>query len=257
MGRFVSNLKLLHKLAIPGVTIVIAALATVALAKSWMDVFETNVTTIVDQHATRLERALTIVGNLNEATLTQRDLRLARKVEDAEKLAVEYRGKLMAVARQVDAIIPLMIDPEQRKLAEEAKAAFVQFLGVGGEQRAQIIEALKTNTQPPSNGRGRVWRHMVDELLGKLVALSREDMRRAKEQGMAEGRQAADRRDRVCAAGRARDAGMDRARAGRSSARRHHGADEPARGGRSHRRGRRRRAARRGRRARPRARGVQ
>src|SRR6266404_2230942 len=105
MGRLVSNLKLLHKLALPGAM-------------------------IVDQHATRLERALTIVGNLNEATLTQRDLRLARKVEDAEKLAVEYRGKLMAVAQQLDAVVPLMIDSEQRKLVEEAKAAFVQFLGV-------------------------------------------------------------------------------------------------------------------------------
>jgi len=191
MGRFVSNLKLLHKLAIPGIMIVIAALATVSLAKSWMDLSEAHISSIVDQHAARLERVLTVVGNLTEATLTQRDLRLAHKVEDAEKLAAEYRSKLMVVSQQVDAIIPLMIDPEQRKLAEEAKEAFVQFLGVGGEQSAQIIQALKTNTQPPSNGRGRVWRFKVDELLGKIVALSREDISRAKQESVAEGRRAA------------------------------------------------------------------
>jgi methyl-accepting chemotaxis protein len=191
MGRFVSNLKLLHKLAIPGVMIVIAALATVSLAKSWMDLSEAHISAIVDQHAARLERVLTIVGNLTEATLTQRDLRLAHKVEDAERLAAEYRSKLMVVERQVEAIIPLMVDPEQRKLAEDAKAAFARFFGVGGEQSVQIIEALKTNTPPPSNGRGRVWRQQVDEILGKIVTRSREDMVRAKEEGISDGRRAA------------------------------------------------------------------
>ena len=190
MGRFVSNLKLLNKLAIPGVTIVIAALATVVLAQSWLGVVERNVSMIVDQHATRLDRVLTIVGHMHEATLTQRDLRMSRRAEDAEKLAAEYRGKLADTARQIDAIVPLMIDTEQRKLALEAKEAFAQFISTSGEQSAAIIHSLKTNTALPNNGVGRVWRYKVDELLGKIVTLSREDIRRAKEQGIAEGRQA-------------------------------------------------------------------
>ena len=190
MGRFVSNLKLLNKLAIPGVTIVIAALATVVLAQSWLGVVERNVSMIVDQHATRLDRVLTIVGHMHEATLTQRDLRMSRKVEDAEKLAAEYRGKLADTARQIDAIVPLMIDAEQRKLALEAKEAFAQFISTSGEQSAAIVHSLKTNTALPNNGVGRVWRYKVDELLGKIVALSREDIRRAREQGIAEGRRA-------------------------------------------------------------------
>ncbi len=127
---------------------------------------------------------------MHEATLTQRDLRMARKVEDAEKLAAEYRGKLADTARQIDAIVPLMIDAEQRKLALEAKEAFAQFISTSGEQSAAIIHSLKTSTALPNNGVGRVWRYKVDELLGKIVALSREDIRRAKEQGIAEGRQA-------------------------------------------------------------------
>ena len=190
MGRFVSNLKLLNKLAIPGVTIVIAALATVVLAQSWLGVVERNVSMIVDQHATRLDRVLTIVGHMHEATLTQRDLRMARKAEDAEKLAAEYRGKLADTAQQIDAIVPLMIDAEQRKLALEAKEAFAQFISTSGAQSAAIIHSLKTSTALPNNGVGRVWRYKVDELLGKIVTLSREDIRRAKQQGIAEGRQA-------------------------------------------------------------------
>ena len=191
MGRFISNLKLLHKLAIPAVLILAASIVTLVLAMHWVSVFEDNVSAIVDRHALRLERVLSVVSHLHEATITQRDLRLATKVDAAEKLATEYRAKLQKVAAELDAVVPLVVDPDQRRIAEDAKAAFSQFLGVGGEQSAQILEGLRTGTPPPSNGKGRVWRHKVDELLGQIVTLSRDNMGQAKESGIAEGRRAA------------------------------------------------------------------
>ncbi len=191
MNRFVCNLKLLHKLALPGLLILAAAIATLVMAFHWMSVFEGNVSAIVDQHAARLEHALTIVAELNEATLTQRDLRLATKVDAAEKLAADYRQKLQNVVVKLDALMPLMSEPDDRRLLEDAKGAMTQFLGVGGEQSAQIIEALKTGTQPPSNGRGRVWRQKVDETLRDIERRARERMQVAKATGIAEGRSAA------------------------------------------------------------------
>jgi len=191
MGRFVRNLKLLHKLAIPGILFLAAAVATLVMASHWLTVFESNVSVIVDQHAARLERALSIVGELHQATITQRDVRLATKVDAAEKLAAEYRHKLENVSAKIDALAPLMVDAEDRRLVQDAKAAMSSFLGVGGEQSAQIIEALKTGTPPPSNGKGRVWRLKVDEVLGQIEARAQERMRAAKQAGIAEGRGAA------------------------------------------------------------------
>jgi methyl-accepting chemotaxis protein len=191
MNRFIGNLKLLHKLAIPAILIVAAAFATLVMAFHWLAVFEDNVSAIVDRHAARLESALILVGDLNAATLTQRDLRLASKVDVAEKLAAEYRQKLEDVAAKVDALAPLMVDPEDRRLVEEAKAALAGFLGVGGEQSTQIIEALKTGTPPPNNGKGRVWRQKVDEVLARMATRARERMQQAKASGIDEGRRAA------------------------------------------------------------------
>src|SRR5262249_46553216 len=148
--------------ALPGILILTAGVATLSLAFHWMTVFEGNVSTIVDQHAARLEHALTIVADLHEATLTQRDLRLATKVDVAEKLAAEYRRKQEKIVAKLDALAPVMIEPEDRRLFDDAKAALTQFLAVGVEQSAGIIEALKTGTSQPSSGRGRVWRHKVD-----------------------------------------------------------------------------------------------
>ncbi|MEA3024502.1 MAG: hypothetical protein QOK01_3354, partial [Alphaproteobacteria bacterium] len=95
------------------------------------------------------------------------------------------------VVGELDAVVPLVVDPDQRRIAEDARAAFSEFLGVGGEQSAQILEGLRTGTPPPSNGKGRVWRQKVDELLGQIVAMSRANMAQAKETGIAEGRRAA------------------------------------------------------------------
>src|ERR1700716_3531790 len=97
MGRFVSNLKLLHKLAIPAVLILAASVVTFVLAMHWVWVFEDNVSAIVDRHAVRPPRGPTVVSPLHEATITQRDLRLATKVDAAEKLAIDYRQKLQKV----------------------------------------------------------------------------------------------------------------------------------------------------------------
>jgi methyl-accepting chemotaxis protein len=191
MSRLICNLKLLHKLALPAVLILAAAVATLAMAFHLMTVFEGNVSAIVDQHAARLDHALTIVADLNEATLTQRDLRLATKVDAAEKLAAEYRQKLHKIVGKLDALVPLMTDADDRRLLDDAKGAMTQFLGVGGEQSAQIIEALKAGTQPPSNGRGRVWRHKVNELLHEIEKRARERMQVAKASGIEEGRRAA------------------------------------------------------------------
>src|SRR5262245_40626767 len=191
MRRFICNLRLLHKLALPAILILAAGSATLGLAFHWMTVFEANVSAIVDQHAARLEHALTVVADLHEATLTQRDLRLATKVDAAERLAAEYRQKQERIAAKLDALAPFMIEPEDRRLLDDAKGAMTQFLGVGAEQSAQIIQALKTGTQQPSNGRGRVWRQKVDELLRQIELRARERMQAAKASGIAEGRHAA------------------------------------------------------------------
>ena len=191
MSRLVCNLKLLHKLAIPGVLILAAGLATLVMALHWLAVSEDNVAVIVDRHAVRLERVLVLDAQLIEATLTQRDLRLATKVDAAEKLAAEYREKLGKVAAKLDELSPLMTDAEDSRILAEAKQAFAQFLDVGAEQSAQIIEGLKTGTPPPGNGKGRVWRQKVDDQLVRIQKLARERMQQARESGIAEGRRAA------------------------------------------------------------------
>ena len=191
MGRFMSNLKLLHKLAIPGIFIVIAAVATVVMVKGWLDLFEANVGAIVDQDALRLERVLTMANDLQDAALVQRDLRAAKTYDDMKKQNDDYQLKLQAVGKELDALVPLMSDAAQHQAIEEGRANFAQFLAVGAEQTAGILDAMKNNTAPPSAGKGRIWREKVDQSLALIVKLSRDGMQDAKVRSIAAGRRAA------------------------------------------------------------------
>src|ERR1700722_9395870 len=116
MDRIFGNLKLVHKLAVPAIFIIIAGLATTISAKGWLDSVEAKVAAVVDQDAARLDLALTAVGQLNAATVFQRDLLLTTKLEEAENNAKVYRQKLEEVQKTLDALVPLMADAEQRRI---------------------------------------------------------------------------------------------------------------------------------------------
>src|SRR5258708_7344544 len=191
MRRSVSNLNLLQKLVIPGVVIVLAAGATMICAKYGLDLFEDKISVIVDKDAARLQAALSTVNDLNEATVTQRDIRLATKLEDGERVEALYRKKIGHVTEEFDGFIAMIVDPEQLRIAREARAAFTQFLEVSQVQSNGILEHLRSGAPVPAGGKGRELRGKVDELLAQTVALSREDMKRAKAEGIAAGRRSA------------------------------------------------------------------
>jgi methyl-accepting chemotaxis protein len=186
-----SNLKLLHKLLLPALVILIAATVTMISAKRWLDLSEANVSTVVDQDAARLELALTVVARLNAATVLQRDIRFATALDETERLAATYRKNLLDVQKVFGALVPLMVDPEQRRIVVEADATYGEFMRSSGETVAEKLASFTSNTAVPSAGKGRILRASVDELLDKIVAFSKEDMRQAKDNTIRIGREAA------------------------------------------------------------------
>jgi methyl-accepting chemotaxis protein len=191
MGQFVSNLRLLHKLAIPGIFIVIAIIATAVSVKSWLDLFEANVSLIVDKDAVRLEHAFILSNDLKDAALVQRDMRLAKTYEDAKKLSDDYQAKLAVVSKELDDLAPLMSDPAQVQDVVDAQANFRDFTNYGASQTAGILEAIKNHTEEPKAGNGRLLRQKVDDSLVKIVAISRSGMGDAKTTSIAAGRRSA------------------------------------------------------------------
>jgi len=70
MTRFLSNLRLVHKLAIPALLLLASGLVTLMTAAHWHDSFERQTMDIVDRDAVRFELANKVVTDLLAGTLT-------------------------------------------------------------------------------------------------------------------------------------------------------------------------------------------
>jgi methyl-accepting chemotaxis protein len=190
MNRLISNLKLLRKLAIPAIFIVIAGLATMISAERWLGQIERN-SALVDQDAHRLELALTAAGDLNAATVMQRDVRLAATLAETEEKAEECRRQLAGVQKTLDALGALTVDSGQHRLVEDSGTAFLDYQKVTLASIAAKLDSLKTNSAAPTGGGARAIRAKLDELMGKVVESSRADMGRARQDTIATGRHSA------------------------------------------------------------------
>jgi methyl-accepting chemotaxis protein len=193
MLKLISNLRLLYKLALPAVVLVLAALVTVVSAQRWLDAVESKITTVTDQDAARLELALGAVSDLNLSTVASRDLRSAKDLAESERQAAISRETMARVNQAVGSLLPLMIEPEQRETVEQSIAAVKDYQAITEETIVAKVEGLRSGgaVAVPAGGRGRLVRAKVDELLGKVVAFSKMDMRRAKDEAITAGREAA------------------------------------------------------------------
>ena len=193
MRRYISDLKLLYKLIFPAVMLIIAAAVTLVSAGHWLDAVEGKIATVTDADAVRLELALSAVSDLNLSTVASRDLRAAKDLEETERQVALSREALGRVDKSMAALLPLLTQPAQRQVGEQAIAAVKDYASITEETNAAKLQGMRSATAPvvPPGGRGRVVRTKVDELLGQIVEFSKADMRRAKGDAIAVGREAA------------------------------------------------------------------
>lgn len=191
MNRFIANLKVLHKLALPACVCLIAAVVTGVTAKAWFDAVEAQTAAVVDRDAARLELALGAVNDLDLIAVASRDIRMATTPDEVEKQAA-LSGQLQDdVARRFAAMMALMTSADNQRLVEDAGAAFRDFTEITTGTIKAKLDNLRTGAEVPASGKGRVVREKVDDTLGKLVAASKQSMGDAKEQATAVSRKSA------------------------------------------------------------------
>ncbi len=193
MRRYISDLKLLYKLIFPAIMLIVAAAVTLVSAGHWLDAVEGKIATVTDADAVRLELALSAVSDLNLSTVASRDLRAAKDLEETERQVALSREALGRVDKSVAGLLPLLTQPAQRQIGEQAIAAVKDYASITEETNAAKLQGMRSATAPvvPPGGRGRVVRTKVDELLGQIVEFSKADMRRARGDAIAVGREAA------------------------------------------------------------------
>ncbi|MBJ6126529.1 MCP four helix bundle domain-containing protein, partial [Microvirga splendida] len=165
--RFLNNLKLIVKLAIPAVIIMAITIGLVAIAKNGLDSLSADTRELAEVEAVRLATILKINSEVNEASIQEKNL-IIYSSADVDKLASAEKvyGQYKALALQhVDELIALPSTPERRAMNEGVKATVAGYFTVMDKSVAFAVKDQDAAALQISNGEGRDLRIKVRNLL--------------------------------------------------------------------------------------------
>lgn len=125
--RFLNNLRIITKLALPVALVVAVTIGLIALAKSGIDTLTREMHEVIDVHANRRALALSIEANLNEAGIQEKNLIIESRAEERASYDNIYRQAKQATLKDLDNLIAFSDTPEWRARSEGLKQTVKDF----------------------------------------------------------------------------------------------------------------------------------
>src|SRR5690242_6744276 len=109
--RFLNNLKLLTKLAIPVTLVACVTVGLVVLANSGLGILTRQMHELVDVDATRLSLILKIKAGVNEATIQEKNIIIETRPEETAKFEKTFKEAKQAALADLDSLVALADTP--------------------------------------------------------------------------------------------------------------------------------------------------
>jgi methyl-accepting chemotaxis protein len=176
--RFLNNLKMMVKLAIPAVIFVAITIGLVAIAKNGLDSLSADTKELAEVDTARLTNILKINSHVNEASIQEKNLILystadTDKMASAEKNYQNYKTLALQHAEQ---LIALSGTPERRAINENIKATVASYFAQMDKSVASAMKDQDTAALQVSNGEGRDLRMKVRTLLGERIDANQKNL---------------------------------------------------------------------------------
>ncbi|MCB5173662.1 methyl-accepting chemotaxis protein [Microvirga lenta] len=179
--RFINNLKLLTKLAIPVTIFVAITVGLVGLATSGLKDMAHDTQELVDFEATRLAITLQINAHVNEVTSQEKNLLAVSKPERFEKIVPTYNQYKGLVMKSVDELIALADTPERKSAYGKLKSDIVAYFELTDKSVALGVKNDDDAALAISDGPGRDARIKLRNDLNERVEMGKAALAKAKE----------------------------------------------------------------------------
>ncbi|RDI57876.1 methyl-accepting chemotaxis protein [Microvirga subterranea] len=181
--RFLNNLKLLTKLAIPVAIFVAVAAGLIILAKSSLDTMSHGTQHLVDVDAARLTAVLQINTEVNEATIQEKNL-IGLTAAEADRMKSGYdvyqQYKKQAISR-LDTILKLADTPERVAICQNIKDTVLKYFSLTDQSIAFSLKDDDAAALKISNGEGRDLRRKVRDLLSERIEVNTKALEAARQ----------------------------------------------------------------------------
>ncbi|WP_114943482.1 methyl-accepting chemotaxis protein [Microvirga calopogonii] len=179
--RFLNNLKLIVKLAIPAAIFVAITIGLIAIAKNGLDTLSADTKKLTDVETARLITILNINAEVNEASIQEKNLILLSSTEQdrlksAEAVFQQYKKLAL---QNADKLIALADSAERRAASETVKATLGNYFALMDKSVAHSMQDDDFSALQISNGEGRNLRMKVRDLLTERIAVNQKAVDRA------------------------------------------------------------------------------
>ncbi|NBJ13651.1 methyl-accepting chemotaxis protein [Microvirga arsenatis] len=179
--KFLNNLKLMVKLAIPAAIFVAITIGLVVIASNGLSTLSADTKKLTDVDAARLINILKINAQVNEASIQEKNAILYSaadqdKLKSAEKNYQQYRA---LVLQEVDELVSLSGTPERRTINENVKASVASYFTLMDKSFALAMKDEDAAALQISNGEGRDARMKVRNLLGERIEANEKALEQA------------------------------------------------------------------------------
>ncbi|MBD2749977.1 HAMP domain-containing protein [Microvirga sp. BT688] len=169
--RFLNNLRLIVKLAIPAVIFVAVTIGLVAIAKNGLDALSADTKELAEIEAARLTTILKINAEVNEASIQEKNLILVSsdapdRLKSGEAVYQQYKKLAL---QHADELIALSGSPERRATNEELKATISKYFGLMDTSVSYAMRDQDSFALEISNGAGRDVRRQLRDLVTQRI----------------------------------------------------------------------------------------
>ena len=178
MLRSFANLKLVYKLLIPLSFLIIAIGAILWNAQSgFFELHEANA--IVEKTAARRALVLTAIGDINEASLLEKNIILSINEAEMKAYQERYKTSLAKALTAVSRLIELSDKPERRAANETLRSSFLEFQQIADKSIALALQNDDVGARKVSRGELREARAKSMKIAGEHVRIADEDAKEA------------------------------------------------------------------------------
>jgi methyl-accepting chemotaxis protein len=163
--RFLNDLRLLAKIAIPVVLLAFVTVGIVVGAKLSLDSLAAITHHLVDVDAARQGNVLEFGMLVNEATVMEKNIILETDEKATSGYETRYKTAMAGAATNADKMIALADTPERKRANEAVKSALEKYVALSNQSVALGLKHQNEQAAALSKGEGAVARRELAQLV--------------------------------------------------------------------------------------------
>lgn len=180
--RFLNNLRLVTKLAIPVVIFVAITISIIVLARSGLNTLTQNTEKLVEVDSARVMLIRAISAAVNEATIQEKNIILATDQDSRTSAAQRYEEYKNIGIKEMDDLISRTKSEDQKTIYEGIKVYLLDYLQTTDKSVALGVKGMDDAAKAVTNGDARQARIRIRDLLNKQANADSLGLQQAREE---------------------------------------------------------------------------